>query len=282
MDAPALIEPCAAWCAALDRAAAASRTIVIGAADAGKSSFVLAAMAGQLRGLALLDLDPGQKMIGAPGTISLGRYDADARRLLLEAFVFVRTTSAARFGATTEAAEALAAGAGAFIANTAGFTTGPGTWLQVQTIAALKPDLIVAIGEGLEPILGAHPAVPAVRIARSPLAVRKSPSTRAAIRQAAFAYALAGASRFSLDATIGIEPGLPTPFVNAARPVCALADERGDMAICVLERCGGGELIVHAPAPPRPVRTIRLGSMWAESRAGGWALLDRLTPAWAC
>ena len=280
MDAQvAALEPSDAWRAALVRAADASRIVVIGATDAGKSSFVMQAMAAHEREIALLDLDPGQKMVGAPGTVSLGRYDARARSASLEAFVFLGTTSARMFKATTQAAEALAAGSTTLIANTAGFIGGPGIWLQVQTIAALQPDLVVAIGPGLDRILAAHPDVPAERIERSPLATRKSPARRAAIRQAAFASALAGASRLSFPGTMAFEPAPPIPFETAARPVCALTDERGDMAVGILKEVGP-ELIAHAPEPPRSPCTIRLGSMWAEPHAGGWTLLERLSPAW--
>jgi len=281
MDAnPADHEIFAGWEVALNRAADAARIVVIGATDAGKSSFVMEVLSRRGRELALLDLDPGQKMIGPPGTVSLGRYDPDARCASPERFVFLSSTSARKFNATTQAASALAAEAGLFIVNTAGFIGGPGIWLQVQTIAALQPDLIVAIGGGLDRILAAHPAIPTVRIERSPLATRKSAARRAAIRQAAFASALDGALQLSFGDWLEMEPALPVPFDTEARPICALADERGDMAIGVLERFGS-EIIVHAHQPPRTPRTLKLGSMWAEQRAGEWTLLERLIPSWA-
>jgi hypothetical protein len=37
---------------------------------------------------------------------------------------------------------------------------------------------------------------------------------------------------------------------------------------------------VIAPPPPRSVRIVRLGSMWAERRDGDWRLLETLHPSW--
>jgi hypothetical protein len=32
--------------------------------------------------------------------------------------------------------------------------------------------------------------------------------------------------------------------------------------------------------PPRPVRRILVGRMWAKETADGWKLLEALSPAW--
>ena len=52
------------------------RVLVLGAPDAGKSTFrgmLLAHAAGQSRRAALLDADPGQKHVGPPACVTLGR-----------------------------------------------------------------------------------------------------------------------------------------------------------------------------------------------------------------
>src|SRR4051812_44571804 len=116
------------WQKALDRAAGAGLLLVLGPMDVGKSSF-LRALARRRPGLALLDLDPGQKMIGPPGSASLGSLEPEPR---LERFVFLGSTAVRGFGALLAAARSLAASAeGRPIAvNTSGFVKGPGALLQ--------------------------------------------------------------------------------------------------------------------------------------------------------
>jgi polynucleotide 5'-kinase involved in rRNA processing len=60
------------WEEALARAAAATRVAVLGPPDSRKPAFV-AALAERRPECRIIDLDPGQKMIGRPGTASLGR-----------------------------------------------------------------------------------------------------------------------------------------------------------------------------------------------------------------
>lgn len=111
------------WLDALARLRAARRTLVLGAADVGKSSFVHAALSAK-PGLRLLDLDPGQKMVGPPGTVSLGAK-ADGQ-LVLERFRFVGTTSAGQLRLLFAATSAFASQE-PLIANTSGFGRDPGT-----------------------------------------------------------------------------------------------------------------------------------------------------------
>ncbi|HWH22870.1 MAG TPA: Clp1/GlmU family protein, partial [Allosphingosinicella sp.] len=128
--------------------------LVIGPTDAGKSSFILAATeaaAAAGNPLRLIDLDPGQKMLGPPGSVSLG----STLPLRLDKFLFVGTTSASAFSAITKGATELARFGEPFIANTSGFVRGLGARLQSWTIAALDADLVIAIGDrtGLGPIV---------------------------------------------------------------------------------------------------------------------------------
>jgi polynucleotide 5'-hydroxyl-kinase GRC3/NOL9 len=78
--------------------------------------------------------------------------------------------------------------AGLLVVNTCGLLRGPGRRLKRAVIAAVQPDLLVAVGGGrdLEAVLADHPAVPAIALARSPLARREGEGERRALRRAAF------------------------------------------------------------------------------------------------
>jgi polynucleotide 5'-hydroxyl-kinase GRC3/NOL9 len=278
------IEAPADWASAIAAiaGAAARRVVVIGPTDVGKSSFILKAMAACAeagRPIRLIDLDPGQKMIGPPGTASLG----EASRL--ERFIFLGSTSASEMSKITGAAVELATEAGgAFIVNTAGWVRGLGSRLQSWTIAGLKPDLIVAIGEeaALSSILAAHRHVPVANLRASSLARRKPPSQRAQIRQAAFSAALEGAEPLIMEfGEAEFSPAPPTPFETAARPVCALIDAGGRaIGLGILEKVDETEALIFARRPLCPVRQLQLGKMSAELAAGTWKLLERLAPTW--
>ena len=261
------------WEEALSRAAGARRVAVLGPTDVGKSTF-LHALAARRPGLALIDLDPGQKMVGPPGTASLGRI---APEPALERFIFLGSTAVGSFRALAEAGADLARSAPeGFAVNTSGYVAGPGARMQAMTLGALAPDLLVSVGAGaaLDPVLAPYAAV---RLDRSPYASRKSPARRRAVRQAAFQEALAGAEALALPGDVRFAPAPPGVFEGLDRPVCALTDEEGkDMAIAVLLSPGAA----IARPPPRAVRTVRLGKMWAAPGEDGWSLLERLAPAW--
>lgn len=257
------------------------RVAVIGATDTGKSSFVAALLAAE-PGLELIDADPGQKLVGPPGTISLGRL-APHGRLELGGFVFIGSTSSANVFLITRACEALARASGRFVANTSGFVEKLGARLQAATISALDADCIVALGEeaALTPILDRHRDRAILPLRPSPSAARKTPSARARLRQASFAAAIEGAVPLDI-AEVAFEPAPPVAVgLGGKHPVCSLADREGtDTAIGIVEAAGDGRVRVLARAPDRPVATVRLGSMWAERRDGGWRLLDTLHPSW--
>lgn len=271
------------WAAAIARIenGSARRVVVIGTTDAGKSSFIRAALTAAAEvgaPLPLIDLDPGQKMMGPPGTAILG---TDGR---VDRMVFIGSTSAGEVSRIAGAAKSLARSAAeGFIANTAGFVRGLGAKLQSCTIAALQPDLVVAIGEEelLKPILDAHPTIPVVRLERSPFARRKSPSERAGIRQGAFAAALERAERVTLGtADLSFTPGPPASFRGPARPICVLAAADGEaMSIGILQEVGK-DTVVIAETPLSTVAVIGLGKMWARPTPAGWQLLEQLSPAW--
>lgn len=282
MDATRIEVP-GEWAAAIDPIASGRkrRVAVIGPADAGKSSFIRAAMSAAADAgvpLKLIDLDPGQKMLGPPGTASLG--DAAC----LHKFIFLGSTSASEFSRIIKAAAALADDAQPFIANTSGFIRGLGARLQSWTITSLSADLIVAVGDDLSvaPVLAAHSDLQVLRLPASPLARRKSPSERTRIRQAALAQALESAERLHLDAAeVAFTPEPPAAFEGPARPICALLDARSDaLSIGILEHSSGHAITVYARRPTEPLRLLQLGKIWAEPSGDGWKLLERLKPSW--
>lgn len=270
------------WRAAIDRILAEphARVAIIGPTGTGKSSFARALLAAAPT-YELIDADPGQKLVGPPGTVSLGRPGAEG--LELGGFVFIGSTSAANVFLISRACEALAAASRRFVANTSGFVEKLGARLQAATISALDADLIVAIGEEatVAPILEKHAHRPSVRLKPSPSAARKTPSARAALRQQSFAAALAGAESLVLT-DIAFEPAPPVAIQLGGRhPICSLADAQGtDMALGIVEAAEEGRVRVLVRPPVRPAATIRLGKMWAEHRIGAWTLLDTLHPSW--
>ena len=265
------------WRQALGQAAEKRRVLVLGATDVGKTTFVRTFLQNPGEATQLIDLDPGQKMIGPPGSVGLGQLER------LERFLFIGTTSSTRLSAIARAAATLAAvaeGKGAFIVNTSGMVAGIGARLQAMTAAAVEPDLIVEIGAG--PIVKLPEGAALVRIEPSPLARPKTPSARAALRQASFDRALAGASLLILPLeAIEIQPAPPAAWKTPLRPVCSLADDDGvDMKIGVLEAADDRALYVRAAPPDRAVRLVRLGSIWVEPKEGRWHLVERLAPSW--
>jgi polynucleotide 5'-kinase involved in rRNA processing len=258
----------------------ARRVVVIGSTDVGKSSFIRAgidAVTAVGLPLPLIDLDPGQKMVGPPGTAAL-------RAGRVERLVFIGSTSASEVAMIVSAASSLAASAkDGFIVNTAGFVRGLGARLQSMTIAALQPDLIVALGgeEPLKPILDAHSDVAIVRIERAPFARRKSPSERARIRQAAFSAAMEVSEEVVLlSDALSFTPGRPAAFLDVARPVCALATTDGTVASVGILQEVGENTVVWAKPPLSAVTVVQLGKMSAEPTPAGWKLLEQLRPTW--
>ncbi|WP_129792865.1 Clp1/GlmU family protein [Sphingosinicella sp. CPCC 101087] len=280
MDEPGLHLP-PPWESALLRGTAARRLVVLGPTDVGKSRFI-DALAARRPDAWLVDLDPGQKMIGAPGTAALGRHGG----AMPERFVFLGSTAVGSFRALAAAGAELAASTGPdpVIVNTPGHVAGAGARLQAMILAALDPDLVVAIGAGrpLEAELARLPALDRIAIEPSPFARRKTKGLRRAVRQAGFAAALADAGQWSLSlGRVGFEPGAPQPTTGTARAVCALADEEGEameIAILIAKDADRGTFLSRPPV--RPPARILLGKMWAQPSESGWILQERLAPSW--
>lgn len=264
-----------AWTGAIERlcGGGARRIAVLGPTDVGKSTFLLA-LASAWRGderLALIDLDPGQKLLGPLGTVSSGYLDGEEPACTR--FRFVGSTSALPMRAIVEGAATLAEQE-PFAANSSGFVHGPGARLQAASVAALRADTVVAIGLAVPPL---PPRWSGTLISLEPshYARRKGEGLRRRIRQAAFERHL-GAERIMLP-LLPFDPAPPLPFISERRPLCCLADADGeDMAVGVLEEIGAEGLRIRSAPPPRHRRCCAS----AESGRGRMRTAGNCSTSW--
>lgn len=262
------------WAAAAERIAAGGvrRVLVLGPGDAGKSTFCRVLLRRTARDgldVALLDADPAQKLVGPPACVTLGRGEPPA----LSALAFTGALDPLRgwrrsvAGVGRLAAEA--AGADLLVCNTSGLLAGAGRRLKAAKIAAARPDLLVALGDGadLEAVLADHAAIPAIRLARPPLARRKGAGERRALRREAFRRYFAAAPVWTLDLRgLRREGGPGGEEAPGPGRLVALADAAGrDLALgAVLDANGappGGALRLRAPRPEVPVAALRWGAL---------------------
>jgi len=181
---------------ALEAAAQAPVTLVLGTSDTGKTSLIAhlaSGLAARGERVAVVDADVGQSEIGPPTTVGLGRVTgplgrlADAEVLALE---FVGDTSPVRYIRETAGAtgrlvrRALDAGFDRVLIDTGGLVEGPlGVALKRAKIRAADPDLVLVLQrrDESEPIAraleaAARPRV--VRLAPSPAVVRRTATRR--------------------------------------------------------------------------------------------------------
>jgi len=277
----AAIDAAQAWSTTIDEIVSHrhDRIVVIGPTDVGKSSFIRALIERAPR--TLIDLDPGQKMVGPPGTVSAGVVAEPGETERCTRLVFVGSTSALVISRIVAGAARLVTAA-PFVANTSGFVAGLGARLQAASIAALSADCVVAIGfESAGPPLPKGWSGRLHLLPRSPLARRKSPALRRRIRQEAFARHLGDTILRLPTGPLLLEPAGPASFDGPDRPICSIADAAGtDMALAVLISVDEDAVPVRtAPLPADPAR-LRLGSLWATPSEETWRLRARLSPAW--
>jgi polynucleotide 5'-hydroxyl-kinase GRC3/NOL9 len=180
---------------ALEAAAQARVTLILGTSDTGKTSLT-AQLAGELaaRGnrVAVVDADVGQSEIGPPTTVGLGRVTGPIGRLgdaEVIALEFIGDTSPARSIRETADAtgrlvrKALDAGFQRILIDTGGLVEGPlGLALKRAKVRAADPDLVLVLQrrDESEPIAraleGAGRRV--LRLAPSPAVVRRSATRR--------------------------------------------------------------------------------------------------------
>ncbi len=242
--------------------------MVLGAADAGKSTFcnlLLRHAAGQARASALLDADLAQKLCGPPACVTLCR-DAGPPD---PALAFVGTLDPLRgWHRLVEGTGRLAGGIGRdtlLVVNTDGLLRAAGRRLKAAEIAAVGPDLLVALGEGpeLEAVLRDGAAIPTLRLPRSPLARRKTEGERRALRRAAFRRYFSEAQVRALDLRGLRQEGEPPSAAELPGCLVALVDAQGrDLAIGIaLSDAGPAGLTLRAPVPASPPAWLRWGGL---------------------
>jgi polynucleotide 5'-hydroxyl-kinase GRC3/NOL9 len=187
---------------ALEAAAQARVTLILGTSDTGKTSLT-ARLAGELaaRGerVAVVDADVGQSEIGPPTTVGLGRVTGtlgrlgDAEVLALE---FIGDTSPVRYIRETADAtgrlvrKALAAGFERVLIDTGGLVQGPlGMALKRAKVRAADPDVVLVLqrrdeSEPIAHVLEGAERPRVVRLTPSPAVVRRTATRRREHREA--------------------------------------------------------------------------------------------------
>lgn len=257
------------WSALAERLEGESwrRLIVLGAADTGKSTFCRY-LGDRLPGLALLDSDPGQKMVGPPACVTLGAWEAGI--LQFRRMYFIGDTHPVGSAAAVVAAVARLAGTpglAPLVVNTSGLVVGPGIPLKRAKVDALEPDHVVAIQRGreLEPLLAPLPQLRVHRLRPSPAASGKSSAARKMNRQLTLADALAGLRRVRLPNGV-IEELLRVPPAPDAFRLCSFADGDYEDKALGLVRLSDFERnrLAWASLDPEQVRRIRTGIVMPE------------------
>jgi len=175
----------ATWAAALEAAAAARVTLVLGANDAGKTTLVTrlaGALADAGHTVGVVDADLGQSDVGPPTTVGLGRVRRPLERLAdaeLVALEFLGVTSPARcMRETAEATarlvrRALELGHDRVLVDTSGLVEGHfGRALKRLKIDRVGPDVLVALQrtDEVEPLLSVYAEAGRPMIVRLPAA----------------------------------------------------------------------------------------------------------------
>ena len=202
--------------AALEAAAAARITLVLGAGDTGKTTLVTglaAALAARGIVVGIVDADLGQSDVGPPTTVGLGRVRrpiADLAEAELIGLEFLGLTSPARcMRETGDATARLVArafdeGCARVLVDTSGLVEGHfGLALKRIKIDRVHPDLLIALQRSAEcePILQRYEGGPAILRLPAATAARRSQAERRRRRQRALDRHLAGAKPVGLDLT---------------------------------------------------------------------------------
>jgi len=202
--------------AALEAAAAAPVTLVLGGNDTGKTTLVTglaSALAARGEAVFVVDADLGQSDVGPPTTVGLGRVRGPLRELAqaeVVALEFLGLTSPARCmreigdAAARLVARAQEAGATRVLVDTSGLVEGEfGVALKRIKIDRVRPDLLIALqrAKECEPILKLYEG--RIRVVRLPAAAagRRSAAERRRHRERGLDAHLAGARPVTLDLT---------------------------------------------------------------------------------
>ena len=268
--------------AALEAAAQARVTIVLGTSDTGKTTLVArlaAAFAARGERVAVVDADVGQSEIGPPTTVGLGAVHGHIDRLgeaEILALEFVGDTSPVRYIRETAEAtgrlvrRALAAGFDRVLVDTGGLVEGPlGLALKRAKSRAVDPDLVLVVqradeSESVARVLegGERPRV--VRLAPSPAVVPRTATRRREHRERMLSQYFAGAATRSLSTArvplrdrrgapvVAIEEGTLVGVLGAARETLGIARVRAYDA-------ARGEIVIETPVAADRIASLVAG-----------------------
>lgn len=275
------------WELALERAASLRLTMLVGDADAGKTSLATFLANGLFpRGfrIGVVDADLGQSEIGPPTTIGLGRVTRVLARLAeaeVAGLSFVGSTSPQGHVASTVAGtrqmveRAATLGLERIIVDTSGLIGGPlGRTLKQRKIEALDPDLLICLerDEECEPVRRPYEGRGRPEILRLPIGEQvrsRSAAQRRRHREAALDAYFQGAARRHLSlpglavrvmADGGHEPAPLDRGESLERAVVGLDDGSGDtLGLGAVRAVGDRTLLIDTPVRDAHVAGLRLG-----------------------
>lgn len=227
--------------------------LVLGGMDTGKTTLVRhLARCWTCQGarVALLCADPGQPLIGLPGTLSLTLLAGEGEAIQPDRVAFVGHTSSHHgedellIALARLLREAVRLAPDRVLIDTCGTIHGPGVPLKQREVDLCAPVEVLALqrGEELEPILlpFRHRADVSIRrLTPSPQVQRKTPAQRRQNRRGRFADTFARARRRTFRWTSvpiqNLSVGLGTPF--APDYLKSLSGKLG-ASLVAAERCG--------------------------------------------
>jgi polynucleotide 5'-hydroxyl-kinase GRC3/NOL9 len=246
------------------------KVVVLGDEDTGKSTLALYLLSkvSERFGVSLVDADIGQKDLGPPATITLGRAEQQVSRFdemdILDMFFVGSVSPSGHLLPLVVGTRLLADNAMTpfLVVNTTGFIRGAGFALKTFKIELLRPDAILTLerrGE-LETMVKAFPHIRALRLPVSERAGRKSARERTKRRQKAFRDYFRGSRIVKLKReSLRLQRGSSLK----KNLLCGLADRRNNLlGLGVVTSCSD-EISILTPVEGE-IRIIQLGSMWLE------------------
>jgi polynucleotide 5'-hydroxyl-kinase GRC3/NOL9 len=274
--------------AALEAAARARVTLILGTSDTGKTSLtarLAAVLAARGERVAVVDADVGQSEIGPPTTVGLGRVTGALGRLgeaEVLALEFVGDTSPVRYIRETAEAtgrlvrRALEAGFDRVLVDTGGLVEGPlGLALKRAKVRAADPDLVLVLqrraeSEAIARVLesGARPRV--VRLTPSPAVVARTATRRREHRARALRDYLARAATVELPTArvpLRDRRGEPLAQVGDGTLLGVLGAGGETLGIARVRACEPqrGRIVVDTPVAPDRIAALVAGrATWRE------------------
>ncbi|WP_342678707.1 Clp1/GlmU family protein [Methanofollis sp. UBA420] len=222
---------------------------LLGASDCGKTTLARW-ISTQMRDVAYIDGDPGQSVLGPPGTLGLELPDGRVRLRFTGAFSPSHALLATLVSLRRLLDAAVAEGPEVVLVDSCGYIWGDGgVEFQRRSIEILKPDAIVAIGRQAEigRILAPFPAIQVHRLPPAPAARRRSQGERRRYRAERFARHMEGAEKIVVGPGVHRIGHAPTPGHFAA-----LLDADGWVLTAGTVAAAGPEGVTLTAAPPAP------------------------------